>query len=174
MVGREVETLIIIYQRVHDFRHLQIGDNDFLVSYDVTALFTNVPVEETIQILAKKAFNGDWFNNTHNLNICEGDLIELLTIATKDQLFQFNGDLYKQIDDVAMDSPLGPLMANIFMCSIEEKLAQENKLPNFYKRYVDDTFALVPDLTAATDFLSVRTQRSNLQWKQLSTTAYLS
>ena len=42
-----------------------------------------------------------------------------------------------------------------FMCSIEEKLAHENKLPNFYRRYVDDTFALVPDLTAATDFLSV-------------------
>ena len=41
------------------------------------------------------------------------------------------------------------------MYSIEEKLAQENKLPNFYRRYVDDTFALVSDLTAATDFLSV-------------------
>ena len=45
---------------------------------------SNVPVlEETFQILAK---NGNWFNNTHNLNICEGDLIELLTIASKDQL----------------------------------------------------------------------------------------
>ena len=42
-----------------------------------------------------------------------------------------------------------------FMCSIEEKLAHENKLPNFYRRYVDDTFALVPDPTAVTDFLSV-------------------
>ena len=36
-----------------------------------------------------------------------------------------------------------------------EKLVHENKLPNFYKRYVDDTFALVPDLTGPTDFLSV-------------------
>ena len=125
------------------------------MSYDVTALFTNVPLEETIQILSKKAFNGNWFNNTHSLNICEGHLIELLTIATKDQLFQFNGDLYEQIDGVAMGSPLGPLMTNTFMCFIEEKLVHENKLPNFYKRHVDDTFALVPDLTAATDFLSV-------------------
>ena len=118
---------------------------------------TNVPLEETIQILAKKAFDGNWFNNTHNLNICEGDLIELLTIATKDQLFQFNGNLYKQIDGVAMGSPLGPLMANTYMCSIEEKLAQGNKLPNFYRRYVDDTFALVPDFAAATDFLHRQT-----------------
>ena len=45
-------------------------------------------------------------------------------------------------------------MANT-LCSIKEKLAHENKLPNFYKRYVDDTFALVPDLTGPTDFLSV-------------------
>ena len=63
--------------------------------------------------------------------------------------------MYEQIDGVAMGSPLGPLMANTFMCSIEEKLAHENKFPNFYRRYVDDTFALVPDFTAATDFLSV-------------------
>ena len=54
-----------------------------------------------------------------------------------------------------MGSPLGPLMTNTFMCSIEEKLARENKLPKFYKRYVDDTFALVPDLPAATDFLTI-------------------
>ena len=62
-------------------------------------------------------------------------------------------------------------MANTFMCSIEEKLARENKLPDFYRRYVDNTFALVPDLAAATDFFSFRmmhTQQSNLQWKQQS------
>ena len=54
-----------------------------------------------------------------------------------------------------MGSPLGPLMVSTFMCSSEEKLAHENKLPDFYRRYVDDIFALVPDLAAATDFLSV-------------------
>jgi len=106
-------------------------------------------------LFAKKAFNGNWFNNTHNLNMCEGDLIELLTIATNDQLFQFNGDLYEQMDGVAMGSPLGPPLANTFTCSIEEKLTHDNKLSNFYRRYVDDTCALAPDLTAATDVLSV-------------------
>ena len=115
----------------------------------------SVRLKKSIQVLARKAFNGNWFNNTHKLNICEGDLIELLTIGTKDQLFQFNGDLHEQIDGVAMGSPLGPLMAKTLMCSIEEKLAHENKIPNFYRTYVYDTFALVPDLTADTDFLSV-------------------
>ena len=79
----------------------------------------------------------------------------MLKIATKDKLFQFNGDLYKQIDGIAMCSPLGSLLANTFMCFIEEKLAHEDKLPDFYKGYIDDILALVPDLAAATDFLSV-------------------
>ena len=63
--------------------------------------------------------------------------------------------MYKQIDGVAMCSPLGPLLANTVTCSIEEKLAHKNKLPDFYKGYIDDIFALVPDPAAATDFLSV-------------------
>ena len=48
------------------------------------------------------------------------------------QLFQFDGKLYEQIDGGAMDSPLGQLMANAFLCSIEEELNQGNKLPEFY------------------------------------------
>ena len=53
-----------------------------------------------------------------------------------------------------MGSPLGPLMANAFLCFSEEKLEQDNKLPEFYKRYVDDTFATMKNIPAAEDFLS--------------------
>ena len=45
------------------------------------------------------------FNSTHDLNISEQDLIDLLSMATKEQMFQFNGSLYEQIDGVAMGSP---------------------------------------------------------------------
>ena len=41
-------TISDIFQFSEEIQHLQIGDNDFLVWYDVTALFTNVPLEETI------------------------------------------------------------------------------------------------------------------------------
>ena len=43
---------------------------------------------------------------------------------------------------------------NAFLCSIEEKLDQDNKLPEFYRRYVDDTFATMKNVPAAEDFLS--------------------
>ena len=77
-----------------------------MVSYDVSSLFTNLPLDETIAILAEKAFRNNWFNSTYNLNISK-DLIDLLNVSTKGQLFQFNGALYEQTDGVAMGSPLG-------------------------------------------------------------------
>ncbi|PFX22069.1 hypothetical protein AWC38_SpisGene13410 [Stylophora pistillata] len=45
-------------------------------------------------------------------------------------------------------------MANTLMCSIEEKLEREKKLPYFYRRYVDDTLAVVQDILTASTFLA--------------------
>ena len=105
-------TISDTFSFAEEIQNLDIDENDILVSYDVTSLFTNVPLQETIQIIAEKAFVDDWFNETHNLNITKSDLVQLLEVATKNQLFQFDGKLYEQIDGVAMGSPLGPLMAN--------------------------------------------------------------
>ena len=58
----------------------------------------------------------------------------------KDQLFIFNGHLYEQTDVVVMGSPLGPLLASVFMCSIEERLEQ---IPTFYRGFVDDTLTVM-------------------------------
>ncbi|XP_022783549.1 substance-P receptor-like [Stylophora pistillata] len=116
-----------------EIQNLVIDENDILVSYDVTSLFTNVPLQETIEIIAEKTFADNWFNATHDLSITKPKLVQLLEVATMNQLFQFDGNLYEQIDGVAMGSPLGPLMANAFLCSIEEKLDQDHKLPEFYR-----------------------------------------
>jgi len=53
-----------------------------------------------------------------------------------------------------MGSPLGPLIANAFMCSIEDRLQDQGKLPEFYKRYVDDTLSIMPNFETAEAFLS--------------------
>ena len=52
-----------------------------------------------------------------------------------------------------MGSPLGPLLANIFMCSLEEKLHDKDAMPKIYKRFVDYLCSLMPSTDAATDFL---------------------
>ena len=69
----------------------------------------------------------------------------LLEFATKDVLIMFNGNYYEQIDGVSMGSPLGPTLANVFLCHWEEIWLQkcsEKFKPIYYKRYMDDTFLL--------------------------------
>ena len=70
----------------------------------------------------------NWFNETYKLYLSRQD-VDLLRAATKDQLFIFNGRLYEQADGVPMGSPLGPLLANVFMRSIEERLEHNGKMP---------------------------------------------
>ena len=138
-----------------EIRNTYIESDHILVSFDVSALFTNVPLKETIGILVDKAFDNDWFNETHSMQLQKQQLTELLEIATSNQLFQFNGELYEQTDGVAMGSPLGPLLANVFMCHIENQLEQKNMIPSFYRRYVDDTLVKMPNTESAADFLQV-------------------
>jgi len=57
-------TISDVFQFAEEIHELQLNDNDILISYDVSALFTTVPLEETIQILANKAFTQNWFNET--------------------------------------------------------------------------------------------------------------
>ena len=79
---------------MNEIQGIEIHHGEILVSYDVTSLFTKVPLEETIQILADKAFSGDWFNKTYKLNLTRADLVDLLRAATHNQLFQFDGGFY--------------------------------------------------------------------------------
>ena len=53
-----------------------------------------------------------------------------------------------------MGSPMGPPMANTFMCKIEKELERENKLAMFYKRFVEDSLSVLPDPVAASEFMA--------------------
>jgi hypothetical protein len=119
---------------------IEIQDGEILVSYDVSSLFANIPVDESIEILVDKEFHNEWFNKTYHLQLERSELANLLNLAVKNQLFQLDGKLYRQGDGVAMGSPLGPLIANTFMCSIEQYLVDNNRMPSFYHRFVELLF----------------------------------
>ena len=146
-------TVADIFDFTNEIHELKINKGEIVVSYDVSSLFTNVPLDETIGILVNRAFTNNWFNTTHNLALTRTDLVNLLSVAAKGQLFQFDRALYEQTDGLAMGSPLGPLVANVFMSSIEDTLKQQGKLSSIYRRYVDDTLTVMSDLATATTFL---------------------
>ena len=69
----------------------------------------------------------------------------LLELATNESLFIINGIYYTQKDGFAMGSPLGPVLANIFLCHYEDiwlNCCPPQFKPCLYRRYVDDIFML--------------------------------
>ena len=50
--------------------------------------------------------------------------------------------LNKQLDGVALDSPLGPALANIFLGFHESRIFNNTAKPGVSFRFVDDTFAI--------------------------------
>ena len=104
----------------------------FLVSYDVTSLFTNILLQVTIDIAINLIFN-----HNPNLNIIKKELGKLFLFATSQTHFLFNGKFYNEIDGVVMGSPLAPVLTNIFMGFYESKWLNGYDLnkPKFYLRY---------------------------------------
>ena len=113
-----------------------------MASLDVESLFTNIPLDETIDIVTSKVFGRKRKVN----GISKRDFKRLLEISTKGTVFFFNGHYYKQRDGVAMGSPLGPALANAFLSHHETVWLEDCPLafaPVYFARYVDDIFILV-------------------------------
>ena len=69
----------------------------FMVSYDVCSLFTNIPLNETIDLAVDIIFD-----NNRSVNIIKPQLKNLSVFATSQNHFLFNNEIYDQTDGVAM------------------------------------------------------------------------
>ena len=110
-------------------------------SFDVVSLFTNIPLEETIEICTNKLFK----ESETVEGLSKTEFKELLSLATKDSHFIFDGTLYKQIDGVTMAFPLRPTLANSFLVYHKKNWLEHCPLeyrPLYYRKYVDDIFVL--------------------------------
>ena len=104
-----------------------LDDDEVLVSYDVSSLFTEVLLDDTI----------DYIKEIYTQSKLPQLSSKLLFGVTKNNVFNFNGHLYKQIDGCGMGNPLSPVRANIFMAKVESDVLRPCN-PPFYDRYVDD------------------------------------
>ena len=111
-----------------------------MISFNVVSLFTNVPLQKTIDIILRKVYT----EKRIKTKIPRNKMKELLLLCTQGVPFTFNGETYMQIDGVMMGSPLGALFANIFMCELENTIIPKlSESIRSWTRYVDDTFAYI-------------------------------
>ena len=93
---------------------------------------------------------------------------ELLTLAANEWFFIFDQVMYRQIDGVAIGSPLGPILANVFLCHSEKQWLSEcppDILPKVFKRYVDDIFVMFLCQSHLKDFVNyMNTKHPNIKF----------
>ena len=119
--------------------------NLIMAHFEVESLFTNIPLQETIDLCVQKLSE----DKNYIDGLSKDAFREMLTITMTESFTLFDNEYYKQHDGVAIASPLGPTFANIFL-SVHEILWLEKCPPEFrpviYKRYVDDTFLLFQNI----------------------------
>ena len=119
---------------VNKLRNVNIEDGDCMVSFDVTSLFTNVPVDDVLNFLTTEL-------DCYVFSLPTPVIVQLIRLCVVDTCFIFNGRYYKQKRGMQMGNCLSPILANIYMEYYETRLASailpENTL---WLRYVDDIF----------------------------------
>ena len=147
-------------KKLEDF---QFKRGDYSVSFDVSSLFTNVPLDETIQLIAEKVYSVE---SKIIPSFPKKVFIKLMKFATGG-MFLYNDKIFKQVDGVAMGSPLGPSLANFFLGHLEANNFFTNSgiNPKLYVRYVDDIFAVFEKDVQFQPFLEqINSQHPNIKF----------
>ena len=136
---------------VEKLRNKPVPPNAHICSFDVVSLFTNVPIEETVDICMDVLYRNDDVDTPW---ISESAFRLLLLMVTTGVEFSFNNVMYKQVDGVAMGSPLGPVLANVFVGYCESKI-DDSLWPDLYVRFVDDSVTYYDNEERSNEFLDV-------------------
>ena len=123
---------------IKKIRHLSINPKEeTLVSFDVSVLFTSIPVPVALQVINSKISTCTNFTNVCKIPTVK--LIKLLEFTLTDCIFCFNKKFYKQLQGAAMDSPVS-LSLQISTWNTFESLAilSSPTLIKWWCRYVDD------------------------------------
>jgi len=121
-------------------KNKNIQQNEILVSFDVTSLFTNLPKELILQGIEKR-----WHDIKRNTKLSLPQLLNAIDLLLSSAGFSFNGKYYNQIYGSPMGSPLSPILADIVLDDLETSCIQKLDFNlHTYCRYVDDIFMIIP------------------------------
>ena len=120
--------------------NFSVPENFVLVSFDVTSLFTNIPLELVVDSIQKH-----WNTISQNTEITLQRFVELTSFVFDTTVFSFQDRYYKQIFGTPMGSVISPIVAQYVMDDVLDKVV--DGLPfhiPFLKKYVDDIITAVP------------------------------
>ena len=119
LVGKSAHHINSTQDFVEQVRHINLVPGECLSSYDVSALFTSVPIDPALKIIKDLLVKDPTLMDRTVIGI--DDIIPLLKFCLKNTYFSFQGQFLEQVEGAAMGSPVSPIVANLFMEYLEQK-----------------------------------------------------
>jgi hypothetical protein len=139
LVGQLKHHVKNIRDFVKKIEGLEVPPWKTIVSFDVTALFTSIPVDKALEVIHSRLIMDTALHNRTSLIIDQ--VMELCRFCLSTTYFVYQGQFYRQKQGAAMGSPVSPIVANLYMEDFEKAaLESAEHLPDLWRRYVDDTF----------------------------------
>ncbi|KAJ1175202.1 hypothetical protein NDU88_000493 [Pleurodeles waltl] len=113
-------------------------DGEYLVTMDLESLYTNIPQQEAIDVVAL-------YLNRRGDDPALSFILKCLEPVLFNNYFDFNGKMYHQIKGISMGAACAPSVANLYVGAFEEKFIY-NEMAPFYEnvqawsRFIDDVF----------------------------------
>ncbi|XP_072033048.1 uncharacterized protein [Amphiura filiformis] len=125
---------------------VMIEEGEIFNSHDVVSLFTNTPIDESLNVIKARLEHDKTLSKRTLLAV--DDIIDLLKFVLTTTYFLFRGKIYKQRFGAAMGSPVSPVVANLYLEFLEQQAIATAPLdckPRLWKRYVDDILEIIKE-----------------------------
>ena len=123
-------------------RNVPIEDDKIMLSFDVTSLYTNIPIIDTLNIIKDYVHSDDKF--ARKTAITQDMFLDLVNLVLTTTWYTFNSQFYQQTGGVAMGSPASSTTAEIYM-QTDQSTAISTALhpPKVWERFGDDVYSIV-------------------------------
>ena len=100
---------------VNKLSNIQLTKEESLVSYDVTTLFTSVPVDDSVSIIHDILHQDPTLSDRTSLSAAQVTELLCICLTTTYMYFVYSSEFYVQKEGAAMGSPVSPIVANLFI-----------------------------------------------------------
>ena len=141
----------------------RVEKDEQIVSFDVTSLFTSIPVDLALEIVKFELESTDaWSKHT---KLTAKQIYDLVKFVLKNSFFVFEGKYYHQISGCAMGSPVSAVIAELVMQRVEKIALETSPVPvRWWKRYVDDSNACLKQADIQAFHNHINTINKNIQF----------
>ena len=112
---------------INSIEGIQLKPEECIMSYDVNALFTSVPIQPTVNIIKKHQEEDKELHLRTSMTVKH--ISCLLEFCLKNTYFSFQGRFYERIEGAGMGSPISPIIANLFMEDLEVQAINTSPSP---------------------------------------------